>query len=105
MRKNLFVCDSTQPLIPEVEEAVKNYKTLVRNSCFEICDTNSIPSKSFSYFDDFYRIYVFDDETAKRIRKSFNIDSYKFCIIKLNKNMPRERKLRDILCDFMLQNQ
>ena len=105
MRRNLFVCDDATPsLLSAIEEAIEDYKIQVRNSSFEICDTNSIPNRSFSYFNEFDKIYVLNDETTKKIKESFDIEDYKFCIIKLNKNADRKRRLSSVLFELMIQN-
>ena len=97
----LFVCDDVEFWTPIIETTIKDYKICVPNSHFEICKTESIKEKTFSYFDNFYKIYALGDETQNKIKKSFGIDDSKIHLIKSNDN---KRKLEDVLFDALVND-
>ena len=100
-RNYLFVCDDAKFWTPIIETTIKDYKICVPNSHFEICEAESIRDKTFSYLNNFHRIYTLGDETRNKIKEFFDIDNSKICLIKTK---DKKENLEDILFEELVNS-
>ena len=102
-REYLFVCGDVEFWTPIIKRIASDYNTHIQASHFEVCDSNSIPNKNFSYFNRFHKIYTLNKETTDRIQKTAHLENHRFCIIRLTGNPKQKEKLEDILFSLLFQ--